>query len=187
MSASSNEIYYFFGTNYLAKFLESFLIFLLQFHFCKYHHRRVALNLFQADKYDRFVCPIHIHRVKFLLHQKVLTFYLNNCSRIDGNSISGKIPSFIKNWQSVNRMLVHSDIKHLMTFSWSESERPSFTQISILTLSLHFPAICRVHRWVVLFLQKFPCWRTWQNCMRPFTCCIMVLSHFFYLVLEFGT
>jgi hypothetical protein len=60
---------------------------------------------------------------------------LNNCSRIDGNSISGKIPSFIKNWQSVNRMLVHSDIKHLMTFNWSESERPSFTQVSISTVS----------------------------------------------------
>ena len=119
--------------------------------------------------------------VKFLLPQKVLTFCLNNCSRIDGNSISGKIPSFIKNWQSVNRMLVHSDIKHLMTFSWSESERPSFTQISILTLSLHFPAICRVHRWVDLFLQKFPCWRTWQNCMIHFTCCIVVLLHFFIL------
>jgi hypothetical protein len=135
------------------------------------------------------ICMSHLYlSFNVFASRKVLTCYLNNFSRVDGNSISGKIPSFIKNWQSVNRMLVSFWLKkRFIFFSWSESERfYSSSIISILILSLNFPAICRVPWWVVLFLQKFPCWRTWQNCMSHllpylFSTCVFVLYW------EFGT
>lgn len=95
----------------------------------------------------------------FLLDSKTTLYTF--CSRIDGSSISGKIPSFLGNWTKLDRLLVYIFFLRKTNFIF-------YIMLSLFSIFwrnfILLIGICREHLWRVQFLPPYLSWNFWPNC-----------------------
>lgn len=72
---------------------------------CKQLHRSTPWVLKQSQELDKLVSTYSL-RISTMLILSLMKLPMFSCSRIDGNSLSGKIPEFIGNWTQLVRLWV---------------------------------------------------------------------------------